>query len=282
MTAALGAPLLAVGTAATPAGADVKNTMTVTARDYTYVIDGKLRPGQAQVTFENKGDEPHIMALLKLKPGVTIKQIKKALNSNDDSAFAKLSPDLEATYGTPEFLTPGGESSTITELLKAGDYAMICFLADAEGTPHFAHGMIHKFKVSGKPVKPQAVDSDGTVVLTDTAIQVPDGPAPSAATIEVDNQGSAPHSFVIVQLNGASTIQDVDAFFDTYEGGPLPADVPGQVVSGVGDIPAGEHVYLSWKDLPPGRYGYASTSGDSESPEGDDVSKGLIGEFTVQ
>ena len=62
--AALGAPLLAVGAATAPAGAAVTNTLTVTAREYAYTLDGHLRPGQAQITFKNKGKEAHIMAML--------------------------------------------------------------------------------------------------------------------------------------------------------------------------------------------------------------------------
>ncbi len=58
--------------------------------------------------------------------------------------------------------------------------------------------------------------------------------------------------------------------------------MPGEVVSGVGDIQPGKSVYLTWKNLPPGRYGYASISGDSDSPEGDDFAKGLYGEFEIQ
>jgi hypothetical protein len=142
--------------------------------------------------------------------------------------------------------------------------------------------MLQTFKVAGRPVKAQDVDTDATVVLTDTGIQTPPSPAPPTVTVEVENQGTEPHSFVIVKLNGSATFQDVDKYFDAYEGGPLATDAPGEVLSGVGDIPPGKSVYLSWTDLPPGRYAYASTSGDSEAPGGDDIAKGLYGEFEIQ
>jgi hypothetical protein len=53
------------------------------------------------------------------------------------------------------------------------------------------------------------------------------------------------------------------------------------VLASIGDLPPGAHVYMQWKNLPPGRYGYASHSGDSEAPGGDDIAKGLYGEVTV-
>jgi hypothetical protein len=100
--------------------------------------------------------------------------------------------------------------------------------------------------------------------------------------VKVDNQGTRVHSLAIIKLNGDATLPDVDTFFEKeFKGGPFPADAPGEIVSGVGDIKAGKSVYLSWKDLPPGRYGYASISGGDEKGQGDDFSKGLYGEFTI-
>ena len=278
--AALGASMLAVGTSGGPAGGAVTNSITITARDFAYVVDGKLRPGQAEVTFTNEGKEAHILAIFKLKSGKTLKDVKKALKSQNEDAFNKITSDPEGAYGYPFFLTPGGEATTVTELFTKGSYAMICFIADEKGKPHFLSGMVQVLKIAGKPATPEPVESDGTVVLSDTGIQVPPGPLPLTATVQVDNEGTTIHSYSIVKLNGDATLQDVYAFYnDTYQGGPLPADAPGEILSGVGDFPAGDSVYLSWKDLPPGRYAYVSISGDSESPEGDDFSKGLYGGF---
>jgi hypothetical protein len=282
--AVLGGCLWVAGPAAAggPGGND--NAMTVTMRDYAFVIDGKLRPGQASISVTNQGEEAHILAAYRLKPGVTFKDVKKAINSAGENSdpIAKITNDPEAAYGYPFFLTPGGEATTITNLFRAGNYVMICFLSDAEGKPHFAHGMLQAFKVAGKPVKPRPVESDATVVITDDSITPLPNPAPSDATLKVENQGTTVHSLAIVKLNGDATLPDVEDFYaNNYEGGPLPADAPGEIISGVGDIQAGKSVYLAWAGLEPGRYGYASISGSDDSPEGDDFSKGLYGEFTI-
>jgi hypothetical protein len=51
------------------------------------------------------------------------------------------------------------------------------------------------------------------------------------------------------------------------------------VVGSLGDLKPAATAYLTWKDLPAGRYGYVSTSGDD--PPNDDDSKGLHGEFNI-
>ena len=193
-----------------------------------------------------------------------------------------MTSDPNGAYGYPFFLTPGGKATTVTDLFPAGNFVMLCFISDAHGTPHFAKGMLQLFKIAGKPVKSQPVTSDGTVAVTDTTIDAPPSPATGDQTIKVENKGTAVHSYAIFKINGDATPQDVNTFFDkTYQGGPFPADAPGQVLSGVGDIPAGKSVYLTWKGLEPGHYGYASISGDSSAPGGDDFAKGLYGTFEI-
>jgi len=262
-----------------PVGAQRNNTMTVTMTDHTYNVDGQLRPGIATITLKNEGEEAHLMALVPLKKGVTRKQVLKALKSNDDNAFEKIATG-ETDFGAPGVLTPGQETEVVTDKVAAGRYAMICFFADAKGKPHFLSGMIQLFTVKGKPVT-DVPDADAEVDLTDTAISVPPGNAPSDLTVKVTNSGTALHSFVIVQLNGSATIDDLDAFFDTFEGGPWPDDAPGEVVGGIGDLRPGGTAYLTWTNLPPGRYGYVSTSGGDEEGNNDDIAKGLKGEFTI-
>ena len=275
--------MCAIGVAAIaasgPVGARDSNAMTVTMSDYAYNVDGQLHPGIATITLKNKGEESHVMALIPLKKGVTRKQVLKALKSDNGSAFEKIAAG-EADFGAPTILTPGQETKVVTDKVAAGPYAMICFFADAKGKPHFLHGMVQLLTVKGKPGT-DVPDAAAEVDLTDTAISVPPGNAPSDLTVRITNSGTAVHSFLIVQLNGSATIDEVDAFFDSFEGGPWPDDAPGAIVGGIGDLRAGGTAYLTWKDLPPGRYGYVSASGGDEEGNNDDIAKGLKGEFTI-
>lgn len=75
---------------------------------------------------------------------------------------------------------------------------------------------------------------------------------------------------MVAKLNGSATITDLNDFFNNkFQGGPWPADAPGDVVGGIGDLKPGT-AYLTWKNLPAGHYGYLSTSGNSPN---DDFSK---------
>ena len=221
-----------------------------------------------------------MMAVVALKKGVTAAQLKKTALSNDNAAFAKIAQGDGNVYGLPEVLGPGQETGTWTEL-KAGHYGVMCFVPAPDGSPHFAHGMVKTFDVTGskssaKPPQDGVVD----VTLTDTSIKVPAGDAPQHATIKVTNSGTAPHNFSIVKLEPGKTLDDAKAYFDTlFNTGTAPAGTPpATLVGGVGDILPGGIAYLDW-NLKPGHYGYVSTDGDAPN---DDYTKGMKGEFDVK
>ena len=62
----------------------------MTAGEYTYKMSGSPKPGNVEIAFKNGGVELHMMAVIQLKPGVTVKQLNTGLKSNDDSAMGKL------------------------------------------------------------------------------------------------------------------------------------------------------------------------------------------------
>jgi hypothetical protein len=274
-TAALGASTVAIAPAASAAAT---NKITITATDYAYGIKGTLKPGRATIVFKNEGKEPHVMALLHLKKGKTAKDFNKAVKKGNESAFGALSARDES-MGAPFILTPGQETEVVTETVKAGVWGMLCFIQDASGKPHLAEGMTATFNVKGKGVKVAPPEAQAEVTLTDTGITVPPSDAPSNVTLKITNEGTSDHSFAVVKLNGSSAIGDVNAYFNsTYKGGPWPADAPGEIVGGIGDLKPQGVAYLTWKNLPAGHYGYLSITGDSPD---DDFSKGLQGEFNI-
>ena len=76
-----------VAAVAPSAGAAGSNTLTVKAGEYTYKLSGSPKAGWTQINFQNDGVEYHMMAVLSLKKGVTVAQVKKAAASQDQSAF---------------------------------------------------------------------------------------------------------------------------------------------------------------------------------------------------
>ncbi len=120
----LGAPLLRRARPTAPAGAAIKNTLTIDAKDYAFTLDGHLRPGQAQITVKNTGKEPHIIDLVKLKAGMTLKDVKKALNSHRTrTRSAKITNDPdERVRASRSSSLRGARRRRTTQLVKAGNY----------------------------------------------------------------------------------------------------------------------------------------------------------------
>jgi uncharacterized cupredoxin-like copper-binding protein len=127
-------------------GADLPDAdATITAREYTFDMSG-LKAGENLVKFENTGKMLHHALLLPIKEGSTFADAKKALMSEDESA----EPPVEFEKGTFTAVFGPGDSGVMTMNLKAGDYAVICFMPDkgTVGPPHIAKGMIKELKIS--------------------------------------------------------------------------------------------------------------------------------------
>jgi len=269
-----------VGTAAAPsATAAASNSVTITGSEYKYKVSGSPKSGWTEFTFKDAGSEFHMLLAIPLKPGVTLKQVKKAAASEDpESAFAPLSGN-GSTAGIPFLVGPKSSSTTISQL-DAGRYALICFFSAPDGKPHVAHGMLNlldvkKAKSSLAPPTDDVVD----VTTSDTEITLPDGTLPSSGWAKVTTTvTSDPRDFTIARYNSDSVTFDeantwVNEFIST---GKAPAGAaPVTIAGNVGSFTAGPVSYLKL-DLKPGRY-VAVSDTDSD----DDGSKQLHQDFTV-
>lgn len=276
---ALGATTLATTSAS--AGAADSNSLSVTASEYTYKFGGSPDQGWVTMKFTNSGVEPHMMAVVKLKSGVTAAQLKKAALAQNDAAFAKIADPKNADVsGMPQLLSPKQSTTTTTEMV-AGHYGVLCFVPDAHGMPHMQHGMVKTFDVgSAKSSAEPPADGVHDVTLTDTSITLPSTGMPKSGTLKVTNEGSSPHSMVLVKLAAGKGIDEAFTYFNTwFDSGTKPAgDEPGTVVGGVSTMAPNGVAYLT-VDLAPGSYGYASTESDSSNAQ--DADKGLKGQFTI-
>jgi hypothetical protein len=277
------ASLLALPTAlvagASGAGAASSNVLTVKAGEYTYQLSGKPQPGWVTIDFDNAGVEDHMMAVVKLKKGVTAKQLKGAALSNADAAFAKVADGDGQVYGVPELLSPKQHTSTVAQL-SDGHYGVLCFVPAPDGSPHVAHGMVKVFDVKGsKSSTKPPTDGVRDVTLADAGITVPTTGIPRNGTLKVTNGGTAPHSFAIVKINTGKSLDEVKNYYDSFfNTGKADGAAPGTIVGGVSTIAPKGLAYLG-VSLAEGHYGYVSTEGDSPN---DDYAKGLKGEFDVK
>jgi hypothetical protein len=269
-----------VGASAPAAGAAGSNTLTVTAGEYAYQLKGSPKQGWTTIAFKNAGGELHMMAVVRLKPGVTAKQLKAAALSNDQAAFAKIAVGDGQVNGVPQVLSPKQETTTITQL-AAGHYGILCFVPAPDGQPHVAHGMLKVFNVA-KAKSSLKPPTDGVVAatLTDTGITVPwTGSAPRHATVKVTNKGTAPHSFAILKIEAGKTLDEVKSYYDSFfTSGKAEATPPGLIVGGVSTLAPNASGYLDL-NLTAGHYAYVSTEGEAPN---DDYAKGLKGEFDVK
>jgi hypothetical protein len=255
------------------------NTLEIQAGEYAYTLKGSPHAGWVTISFDNLGQESHMLAVVQVKPGTTAKQVKAAALSDDQSAFEKIAKgDPNRNFGTPDLLGPGEATETVSQL-PAGRYAVLCFVPAPDGSPHVAHGMVTTIDVKTPSSSAKPPKAEVNVTLSDTEITVPSGDAPQQFTAKVTNTGATPHSFTLVRIEPGQTVDTVKAYFDEFfNTGQASGPAPGAIVGGVSGVDPGKVAYLTQK-LKPGHYAYLSTQGDAPD---DDFAKGLHGEFDVQ
>jgi hypothetical protein len=133
-----GAPALA-----TPRGAALPDAdVTLTLRDYGFEFSEPLSPGKHVIRVRNAAAQAHEVEFFRITPGKSIQDF-----------FAwerkRVGPPPAIPLGGVNGLEQGAENNVALELTP-GEYGMICFYPYAkDGQPHFAHGMIKQFTVSG-------------------------------------------------------------------------------------------------------------------------------------
>ncbi len=108
----------------------------VEAIDYEFVGDLPSEPGRYSFVMTNAGAEPHIMILVGLDDGVTVDEV---LDSDGEVGVVE---EFES-----EVATPDGEA-VLTVDLRPGNWVLLCPIPNADGAPHFVHGMIEEFTVA--------------------------------------------------------------------------------------------------------------------------------------
>jgi hypothetical protein len=264
--------------AAPPAGAASSNTLTVKAGEYTYQVSGSPKSGWTQINFQNDGTEYHMLVIASLKPGVTLKQVKAAVTSEDQSAFDPLAGKGQVV-STPTLLGPG-EQTTVIAKLPAGHYALMCFIPAPDGQSHAAHGMVKILDVSSaKSGLTPPKDGLVPVTITDDAVTVPSSGVPGHGWAKITNGGSVTRDLTLARfLSPSATFEEGTAYFNQFfQSGKLPdGPAPAALAGGVTGIPAGGTGYFQL-NLKPGRFVFISDTEDDQ-----DGSANVHTEFTVK
>jgi hypothetical protein len=250
------------------------SALTLTATDYKFDVTGEAKAGLATIDFVNKGKEPHIPLMLKLKAGKTAADVLPLLPNDgppDAQALGQvLDESIDTFHGQPGLTLTGDSIRTITTALSPGTYALFCPIPSPDRQSHAEKGMVTQFVVKSGDSKSE-VKTDGDISIEDGSFKLPSDFG--NGTYRVVNNGKEPHEVTVARLEGKATVEDVDNIFNDYFGalfgepsGPPPSVpvVPAHVVGGFIDtMPPGAVGYLVLRDPPAGRYSISSESDDS-------------------
>lgn len=248
------------------------NRVSIEMRDYAFDVSGSVEAGAATLAVKNSGKELHMAAFTRLKAGKTLADVQAAAESEDETAFGEVFEQDPDTPGT--FLSPGQSEELTVSSLRAGTYAILCFLPTAgEGVPHLAKGMLNTLKVAEGEAE-VAVEADATYAIDDGHIDGPTNLAPGRTTLRMTSAGAGPHELLVVRKKDVtSTFQQIDDAFDSLFESETPPPVgyadglPAVIAAGSFDVPPGRSVLVTL-DLAPGQYfiGCAREPDDDAAP----------------
>ncbi len=117
---------------------DDANLVEISSTEYSFDVPATLEAGRTSFVLTNNGAQAHFMGIGKLVEGVTLED---ALASEDGSG-------TEAEWDSGLAAAGGEDEEVLTFDLEPGNYGMVCFIPDADGTPHAFKGMAIPFTVT--------------------------------------------------------------------------------------------------------------------------------------
>lgn len=214
--------------------AALPHQMTINATEYAFDAPDQVPAGLMTVHLVDNGAELHHVAFIKLNDGKTMADVEQAMKSQGPS------PSWAVDHGGVNAPHPGGGMATTTQMLEPGRYALMCFVPSADGTPHFAKGMVRPLTVvpdSGAAAPAPA--SDITMTLSDYTFSMSTPITAGTHTIKVENHGGQSHEVQLVRLAPGKKAADVPAWVEKPNGPP-----PGEPIGGVPAMARGETAYV--------------------------------------
>lgn len=114
----------------------------LTTVDYGFRVSG-LREGRNRVEFRNRGKQPHHAFFAPMRRGASLADVRAFLSGKATSP-----PPVSYEDGAETAVFDGGGRQVTDVRLRAGRYALLCFVSDrAGGPPHTQKGMIAEVRV---------------------------------------------------------------------------------------------------------------------------------------
>jgi hypothetical protein len=231
--------------AAPPAAAATPNMVSFTAKEYSFEGPDTIPAGLTMIHLTDAGQQLHHVQLLKLEEGKTFADFQAAAKNLASGP----PPAWVVPYGGVNPPAPGA-TTTAMEVLEAGNYAVVCFVEDANHVPHMAKGMMKGLTVTPSPnanlTEPTA---DVTLTLNDYAFTLSKPLVAGRQLIKVENAAAQPHEVVLVQLAPGKTIEDLGKWVMDMKGPP-----PGKPFGGIPGFMKGKNTFFE-VNLEPGEYG---------------------------
>ncbi len=264
----------------------VAGQMNLTSVEYSFGNVPASQPGGlTTITLDNIGGEEHQAQFVKMNEGVTFEQLQNTLATDETGAEALALVSVAGGVAP----VAGGETGRVTHDLSEGTYAVLCFVPTADGTPHYAEGMITEFEVTApEGAEPQPPGGQANLTVSDftfgSGLTLPAG---SASTVQVVNNGPQPHEVAIVALEEGFTVEQLTALFTEEEPTPAAGETPEEqgpppfsAAGGLGAIPPSSDGYMQ-VNLPAGNYAFLCFVPDpgTGAPH---AALGMVGSLTVE
>lgn len=255
--------LVAAGTAC-GTGSDAGNVLTITEREYAFEVEGEARSGTLTIEVENTGKEWHELAMVKLKRGKTLADARKALEEakeDEEPSFGAIADENEVIDDLGGLQFPGTKYGITGTGIASGDYALMCFLPNAQGKPHWSLGMLAGFTVADER-DDEAPEADVTFTVDDKGLDGPERIDAGQTTMRVVNNSKVSREIGLLKIEPGKTVEDVmKSFESSVDGPPDPATAPLDFVAFVFDAEQDRSLTV---ELTPGQW--AINSPDPEKP----------------
>jgi uncharacterized cupredoxin-like copper-binding protein len=178
-------------------------TVTITAADYVFSAPDTIPAGVVRVRLVNHGPSLHHVQFIQLGAGKTMDSLVAVLQ------HAGPPPAWVRMVSGPNPPAPNASAELVTDLAP-GNYAIVCFVPDERGVPHFAKGMARTVVVAARGAMAAAEPAaDVQVDLADYSFTLSKDISAGKHTLKVVNAGVQPHELFIARLDANATAQQL-------------------------------------------------------------------------
>ena len=218
-------------------------TVTIAAADYVFTAPDTIPAGVVKVRLVNRGPSLHHVQFIQLGPGKTLDSLRAALqHAGPPPAWVRFVPG-------PNPPAPNASAELVTTLAP-GNYAIVCFVPDDHGVPHFAKGMSKTVVVAARG-GPAAVEpvADVQVDLADFSFTLSKEITAGTHTLKLVNAGVQPHEMFIARLDSNATADQLVH----YVLGGMRGRPPAMPLGGSSGMVPGDHAFFTM-NFTPGNY----------------------------